>query len=65
MVEDRTYVYLYMVTGVWSKNNFRYLCRKKPPFGISVDTKSSENMWLGSSGNALTGNGDTHLEYSS
>jgi hypothetical protein len=28
MVGDRTCGYLYMVPGVWSNNNFRYLCRK-------------------------------------
>jgi hypothetical protein len=28
IVGDRTYDYLYMVSGVWPKNNLRSLCRK-------------------------------------
>jgi len=28
MVGDRTYGHLYIVSGVWPENNFRYLCRK-------------------------------------
>lgn len=60
MVGDRTCGCLYMVPCVWSKNNFRYLCRKKPPFGTSVDTKGWESMWSGSSGSAVTVIGRHH-----